>query len=142
MDNLNFFTAQIDKWTQANVADAAAGQVPRKVVVQALYKLVNYSPVDTGYLRKNWLVTAGAPAMRRIGVYSKTRQHPEWQGASVPLSTITGKVPTQAAFPRGEIVYISNSAKHAVKANNGTDNFQGNPYQMLERTKNDLETNL
>ena len=70
----------------------------KKVVFEALRRVIQKTPVDTGHARSNWQVTIGAPATSELG------------GTSPP--NIAAAVASLASLGAFQVVYIANSVPY------------------------------
>ena len=123
--NIEQFTGTIDVLAQSVATGLPVKTVRSKLVMDALRKLTEYTPRDTGYLAMNWQVSMGAPVVGTIGVRGKKKNaHPR------PI----GKVPADA--PAFSVVYITNNVEYAEYVENGTPRMRA--HKMLERTTQDL----
>ena len=63
--NFEEFNAKVGAFVAANPGRIA--DIQRKLMFDAFAKLVEYTPVDTGYLRNNWQASVDRPADGEVG---------------------------------------------------------------------------
>jgi len=131
--NLAEFNATVAAFTARHATGISIGVIMRKLMLDGLVGLVNYTPVDTGYLRFNWQASIGLPITYSIGeegaIYSNFKGHAN-------RGTVAMRVPSKGAIPPFPIAFLVNNVEYAEPVNDGTPHQKAN--MMVERTEQDL----
>ena len=98
-DNLKEFNSEIDAFTKTIPDKVVALQ--KKIVLEALKRLVEKTPVKTGRARGNWQATIDAAAEGQLEVLDK-------DGGA----TITKGIAALTGLPPYSIVWISNNVDY------------------------------
>ena len=137
--NLPEFNARVDAWAARHATGLSLGVIQRKLVLDAMTGVVNYTPVDTGYCRFNWQVSATSPEESVRGVEGE--ELPAYQPEEVPSMNHIDEVSSETAhLPRFGIVWVVNNVNYASHLNDGTARIEA--HQMVERTLTDLLAEL
>tara|TARA_R110002012_G_scaffold279568_1_gene467955 strand:- start:28 stop:480 length:453 start_codon:yes stop_codon:yes gene_type:complete len=134
VSNVAEFNSKILAWGKMHESGISMSMIVRKLILDGLVSVTNYTPVDTGYLRYNWTVTIGRPK-------------PEGQAIGNPKSSYPSKknVPTEGDFSREagklskagfNIHYIQNNASYSEAVNNGSPTIEAK--QMIQLAMGDL----
>jgi|14BtaG_2_1085337.scaffolds.fasta_scaffold08932_6 hypothetical protein len=127
--NVAEFNTKILAWGKMHKSGITMNTIVRKLLLDGLVSVTNYTPVDTGYLRYNWTVTIGRPTSEKFGTEGlKTLTYSEPQNLQAEAS----KAP-KAGF---NVHYIQNNANYAEPVNNGTPRMEAR--QMVELAMGDL----
>jgi hypothetical protein len=125
--NYEEFNAKVGAFVAANPGRIA--DIQRKLMFDAFAKLVEYTPVDTGYLRNNWQATVGRPADGTVGT-------PVADDQTVPRPDASRVANAVAVIPPYQKTWLTNNVDYVERINDGWASYEG--AQMLERTVNDL----
>ena len=104
--NLAQFNKELDDF--AKKVPEQLTLLQKKVVLEALRRLVMRTPVDTGRARANWQVTIANPAEDQISVTDS-------EGAA----TIAKGLAALVGLPDNQIVWISNNVDYIEKLEHG-----------------------
>jgi hypothetical protein len=136
--NINEFTATVNAWAAKHQSGQSMDVIMRKLTLDGLLGVTNYTPVDTGYARFNWQVSMGAPVEKTVG--TPESEYPELQSERVGRGAVVHKVPGRGTVPKWGVIYIANNVEYIEYLNNGTPRM---PAQlMIERTEADLLAEL
>lgn len=105
VDNLASFVAEVKGFREREV-DKAAVELVKKITLEALRRLVQKTPVDTGRARGNWQTTIHAPAAGQTGPRMAGAVEGEANGV---LSTL----------PPYEVVYLTNNVPYIERLDDG-----------------------
>lgn len=106
-DNLASFNRQLANFSQ-KLVPAQAVLLHKKVVLEALNRVVLKTPVDLGQARGEWQVTVGSPAAGKTGKTDPTGQNAILGG----LTAVAGLSPYQ-------VVWLTNNSDHIEVLENG-----------------------
>ncbi len=128
ISNLQQFNMEIDNFTK-KMLPAEVVIFHKKIVLEALRRVVAKTPVDTGRARANWQVTIGSPATSQLDITDKDG------GATIAkgLAAIQGLPPYQ-------IVWISNNMDYIEDLEHGSSKQA--PEGMVEVTVAELRMML
>jgi len=104
--NLAQFNKELDAFSKKVPAMATVMQ--KKVVLEALRRLVEKTPVDTGRARGNWQVTIASPAEGQVEVTDS-------DGAATLVKGLASLI----GLPNFQIVWISNNVDYIEKLEHG-----------------------
>lgn len=99
-DNLLEFNKEIAEF--AKTIPGKVTELQRKIVLEALKRVVLKTPVDTGRARGNWQVSIGSPAGTKLDVTDKAGGETITKG----LAVLTGLSPYQIVFIDNNLEYI------------------------------------
>ena len=133
-DNLPEFNAIVHQFAARHASGVSMDVIVRKLMLDGLTGLVNYTPVDTGYLRFNWQVSITFPRVFALG--EKGQHYSEFKAGHVNRGQLAGKIPAKGTLPPFPVAYLVNNAEYAEIINNGSANRHAN--MMVERTEQDL----
>jgi len=119
------FNKEIDEFAKS-IQDEAMTML-RKIVLEALRRLVMKTPVDTGRARGGWQVTIGSPAEGQTGKQDKEGRE-----------TIAKGLPALKDFDPYQIVWISNNVDYIEFLEHGSS--EQAPAGMLAITVEELRT--
>jgi len=111
------FTVQCQKW--AEKLDINVSTVIRRCAAQLYSDIVMRWPVDTGYSRRNWQVSADPPPTDVIGLPPK-KVHGKASGVEAPLYSPSGadtQIPTMP--PDTMRIWLVNNVVYAERLENG-----------------------
>jgi len=103
--------------------------IQKKLVLEALKRIVERTPVDTGRARGNWQVTIGTPANGKLDALDKDGQ-----------ATIEKGIAVLSGLPPYQIVFLSNNLEYIEILEEG--NSQQAPNGMVRLTVLELEGNI
>lgn len=109
--NLAQFNKEVTQFAKSIPGKVTAMQ--KKIVLEALRRLVEKTPVDTGRARGNWQVMIGSPASGQVGGdWPKTGGSPKTERP--PLrpednDTILNGLAALTGLPKFQVVWISNN---------------------------------
>lgn len=98
-DNLAQFNREVTQFAKSIPGKVTVMQ--KKIVLEALRRLVKKTPVDTGRARGNWQVTIGSPVDGQLD-----KKDPEGD------STIAIGLAALAGLPPFQVVWISNNVDY------------------------------
>jgi len=125
MDELFQFNKEIQDFAKT-VPDKVT-ELQKKIVLEALRRLVQKTPVDTGRARGNWQVTIGNPAGGQLDTTDADGQ-----------ATIAAGLAAIAGLPDYQVVWISNNVDYIENLEHG--HSQQAPEGMLSITIGELRT--
>ena len=130
ISNVAQFNAEIQAWSKVHLSGASMSVIVRKLLLDGLVGVTNYTPVKTGYLRFNWTVTVGSPSDEKFGteVGGDALVYPNPQNLEKEASKVKA-----SGF---NIHYIQNNVQYAEPVNNGTPRMEA--HLMVERAMGDL----
>ena len=105
-DNLAQFNREVTQFARSIPGKVTVMQ--KKIVLEALLRLVEKTPVDTGRARGNWQVTIGSPAE---GQFDQTDK----EGGD----TIAKGLAALAGLPDMQVVWISNNIDYIEELEHG-----------------------
>ena len=105
-DNLAQFNREITQFAKSIPGKVTVMQ--KKVVLEALRRLVQKTPVDTGRARGNWQTTIGSPAEGQL-------DKKDLEGDS----TIVAGLVALAGLPPFQVVWISNNIDYIEELEHG-----------------------
>lgn len=124
--NVAEFNTKILAWGKMHKSGITMNTIVRKLLLDGLTSVTNYTPVKTGYLRYNWTVTIGRPTSEKFGDENSRYSQPQ------NLEAQAKKAP-KAGY---NVHYIQNNANYAEPVNNGTPRMEAR--QMVELAMGDL----
>lgn len=112
------FESDIDAW--AEKVRANADKLLQETAFQISLKLVEFTPVRTGFLKNSWFATLNAPGdqTETPGALSSNLAG----AGSASMTAISLILKTSKA---GDIIYIMNNANYARFVNDGTSKMAG-----------------
>lgn len=119
------FTVSLDSLYQEKVVDNVIA-VQKKLALEALRRVVQKSPVDTGRFRGNWMVSIGVRADGTIETVDPSGGTTINKGLA-PISTLD----------KMDVVYIQNNLPYAERLENGWS--QQAPAGMVAVTVAEIE---
>lgn len=125
MNELEAFNREIDAFAKKVAINVTALQ--KKIVLEALRRLVMKTPVDTGRARGNWQVTIAAPAEGQLQ-----------ETDTIGTATILQGLEAIASLPAYEVVWISNNVDYIELLEHG--HSKQAPAGMLAVTVEELRT--
>ena len=138
--NLREFNREIDDFARKLPEKVTVMQ--KKIVLEALRRLIQKTPVDTGRARLNWQVTIDHPAEGQLDLrkFDKAKKAAAVVDAP-PLSMVGQEVITEAvgvlrSLPPFEMVWISNNVDYIEFLEHGSS--QQAPEGMLAVTIEEL----
>jgi hypothetical protein len=114
--NISQFNTEIDAFAKT-VPDKVT-DLQRKIVFYALMRLIEKTPVDTGYARFNWQTTIGSPAEGQVGERQKStakkgERHTERPPIRPEDQVVIDKgLAVIASLPPYQVVWISNNVDY------------------------------
>jgi hypothetical protein len=99
--SLDKFNKEIKEFVQKKMP-AEVSQFQRMLVLEALRRIVERTPVDTGRAKGNWQVTIAAPAAAAIEAFDKDGAETIQKG----LAAIAGLKPYQVVWISNNVDYI------------------------------------
>ena len=100
------FTTSVDVQKLAETINVNIATVVRAAATQLYGKLIERSPVDTGYFRRNWQVSVDVPATGTVG--------------DKPAAGSKAGPPSAPDIPKGALhVWITNNVQYAESLENG-----------------------
>lgn len=124
VDNLDSFVREVKGFRKEEI-DKAAVAIVKKIALEALRRLAQKTPVDTGRARGNWQTTIHAPANGQLGIRAPSEVEAEANGV---LSTLA---PYQ-------VVYLTNNVDYIEALEDGHSKTQA-PDGMVGPTMRELE---
>ncbi|HUS74348.1 MAG TPA: hypothetical protein VMY06_14915 [Sedimentisphaerales bacterium] len=121
-DNLAQFNSEITHFAKSIPGKVTVMQ--KKVVLEALRRLVEKTPVDTGRARGNWQATIGSPAEGQVGGnWPKTGGPPKTERP--PLrpednQVIAKGLAALVGLPPFQVVWISNNLDYIEELEHGS----------------------
>ena len=137
--NLAQFNKTVNAWSAMHASGKSMNVILRKLTLDALVGVSNYTPVDTGYCRFNWLVSVNRPTSEVKGG-KRDSKVTYGDAGHVGRGSVAGKVPKSGQLGKFPQVYVQNNVEYSEPLNNGTPLTKGN--QMVERTLHDLIADL
>ena len=114
MDELIQFNREIDAFARKVPEEATTLQ--KKIVLEALRRLIEKTAVDTGRARGNWQVTIGSPATGQIeGDWPKTTGAPKTTRPPLRAQDdahILNQLLALTNLPPYQVVWISNNVDY------------------------------
>jgi len=112
--NLAQFNKEVTQF--ANSIPGKVTVMQKRIVLQALRRLVEKTPVDTGRARGNWQVTISSPAEGQVsGDWPKTAGPPKTERPplrSEDRATIQKGMAALTGLPKFQVVWISNNVDY------------------------------
>lgn len=110
--NLAQFVAQLEKESKG-LPERQLVAIQKKIVLEALRRIVLKTPVDKGFLRAGWQVTIGIPATR-------SAKPPKAADARIPRPPLLANaISTLGRLQPFQTVFISNPVPYAFVLENG-----------------------
>lgn len=112
--NIKQFNMEITKFAKS--IPGKVTKMQKHIVMEALRRLVEKTPVDTGCARGNWQVTIGSPASGQVsGDWPKTSGPPKTERP--PLrpednQTILNGLAALTGLPKFQVVWITNNVDY------------------------------
>lgn len=97
IQGLNEFNRQLDQYAK-QLLPRQISDFHRKIVLEALRRIVQKTPVDTGRAKGNWQVTINSPASGQLNTIDKSGGR-----------TIAQAMAAISDFPPFSVVYITNN---------------------------------
>lgn len=135
LNNLAQFNKEIDDFAQRLVPEEVV-KLQKKVVLEALKKIVKKTPVDTGRARGNWQTSIGSPINSEID-----RKEPKENDSAVEdgtADTILAGLSAITDLPPYSIVWISNNVNYIEFLEGGSSKQA--PAGMVALTVEELRT--
>jgi hypothetical protein len=109
LDSLAQFNKEIDNFAK-NIAPSEVVKLQKKIVLEALKKIVQKTPVDTGRARGNWQTSIGSPIESAIERLEPKGNEPQIEAGTA--ETIVAGLSAITSLPPYSIVWISNNMNY------------------------------
>lgn len=134
--NIDEFNRELKDYVHKQVPEMAV-KFQKKLVLEALKRIILKTPVDIGRARNNWQVTIGKPAKEIVDEVTRRRNK-----GKPPLSNRDYKVINKAKkhleqLPPFAVVYISNNLEYISYLEDGTSKQA--PHGMVALTVEELK---
>jgi len=120
-DNLAQFNREVTQFARSIPGKVTVMQ--KKIVLEALLRLVEKTPVDTGRARGNWQATIGSPAEGQVGGdWPKTGGPPKTERPPLrpeDKQVIAKGLAAIAGLPPFQVVWISNNIDYIEELEHG-----------------------
>lgn len=134
MADIKEFTRQVNDFA-TKLVPAQAVNLQKAIAIEALKKIVERTPVDTGRARGNWQVTIDAPTEQMIGPSPKA-DHAEARAAFSGSDPVAAGQKVIHGVRGYHTIHITNNVPYIIYLEEGTPRMK--PFGMVKRTIQDL----
>ncbi len=110
--SLERFKREVNEFSR-NLTDREFVLFHKKIVLEALSRIVQKTPVDTGRARGNWQINIGAPSRSKLDAADTSRAPGDTSTTADQISKLSGLLPFA-------VVYISNNVEYIEYLEDGT----------------------